>query len=146
MGLKGIRHNWATKQPSTTPAFLWRLLPKQPNSFFTQFWPPNLAHNQRHFNKHFKMCWLKMATWTENTSLLFLWGWNCQRSEPVKIPNVMFGVEFSQTYREPVPGMRCAGEGSNPPVSLHGGPVLSVFIFKKPAAHLCRQEPQKGGL
>ena len=62
-----------------------------------------------------------MATWTENTSLLFLWGWNCQRSEPVKIPNVMFGVEFSQTYREPVPGMRCPGEGSNPPVSLHVG-------------------------
>lgn len=35
----------------------------------------------------------------------------------------MFGVGFSQTYREPVPGMRCTG--SNPPVGLHAGTTSS---------------------
>ena len=33
----------------------------------------------------------------------------------------MFGVEFSQTYHEPVPGTRCTSKGSNPPVGLHVG-------------------------
>lgn len=85
-----------------------------------------------------------MATWTENTSLLFLWGWNCQRSEPVKIPNVMFGVEFSQTYREPVPGMRCPGKGSNPPVSLHMGTSSVRLHIRKARSLPLQTTPPEG--
>lgn len=75
---------------------------------------------QRHFNTYFDVV-IKMAAVAQNTSLLFLQGCNCQLSELVKIPNVIFGVESSPTYQEPVPGIKCAGESSKPSVRPHRG-------------------------
>lgn len=42
----------------------------------------------------------------------------------------MFGVEFSQTYHEPVPGMKCTGESSNPAVSPHTGSTSDRDVYR----------------
>ena len=56
----------------------------------------------------------------------------------------MFGVEFSQTYCEPVPGMRCPGKGSNPPVSLHVGTSSVRLHIRKACSLPLQTTPPEG--